>query len=315
MRKWLLIGMTCLFFACKQKTPEQSGNTPMKITDFYKAFNTLPLPIIINDSTLDQIKEGPAIEREQLSQIINTTALDSIVPGKNKKISFLPLFQITKDGNHYLILKLKQTLTSKIGIIIFDKENKFMDYKSIIEFANGNHERNNKSKSLFINSEPSFLINESKINNSNDPYNEKTAWAYSDGKLRVIFFDSDQKIKNMKIINPIDTLTTNNEFSGNYELNARNFITLRDNGAVNKYQFFLHTEKEEGECIGELKGRIVFNKNTATYSEKGDACHIQFNINGNSISFKEDGNCGNHRGIKCNFEESFNRKKKAKIKK
>ena len=58
MRKWLLIGMTCLFFACKQKTPEQSGNTPMKITDFYKAFNTLPLPIIINDSTLDQIKEG-----------------------------------------------------------------------------------------------------------------------------------------------------------------------------------------------------------------------------------------------------------------
>lgn len=315
MRKWLLIGMTCLFFACKQKTPEQSGNTPMKITDFYKAFNTLPLPIIMNDSTLDQIKEGPAIEREQLSQIINTTALDSIVPGKNKKTSFLPLFQITKDGNHYLILKLKQTLTSKIGILVFNKENKFMDYKSIINFSNEKHKINYQPKTVTINNEPSFLIAETKINSAREPYHEKTAWAYSEGKLRIIFFDSDQKIKDQKIINPIDTLTTNNEFSGNYELNARNFITLRDNGAANKYQFFLHTENDGESCIGELKGVLNFNKNTASYSEKGDACHIQFTITKNNISIKEDGNCGNHRGINCNFDESFNRKKKAKIKK
>jgi len=287
----------------------------MKINDFYKVFNTLTLPIIISDSTLDKIKEGRVIEREQLSQIINTTALDSIVPDKNKKTSILPLFQIAKDGNHYLVLKFKQTLTSKIGILIFGKENKFMDYKSIIEFTNGKHKTNYQPKTLTINNEPSFLIAETKINSAREPYHEKTAWAYSEGKLRVIFFDSYQKIKDQKIINPIDTLTTNNEFSGNYELNARNFITLRDNGASNKYQFFLHTENDGGVCIGELKGVLNFNKNTAIYSEKGDACHIQFTITKSNISFKEDGNCGNHRGIKCIFDESFSRKKKAKIKK
>ena len=315
MRKLLIISLAFLMFACKQSTNDLSGDAPLKINDFYKVFNTVSLPINISDTNFEKLNEGTEIGRKLLGQYLNTAALDTIVPVNAKKTTIIPLFQINKDGEHYLLLKLKQAQKNNIGILVFNKENKFMDYKNIIEFTKGNHDESYKSKSLNINNEPSFLLEEQKINNAKETYNEKSAWAYSEGKFRIIFFDSEQKLKNKKIINPIDTLPTNNEFSGNYELNSKNFIAIRDNGAANKYQFFLHTEKNEGTCNGELKGVLTFKKNMATYAENGDACHIQFIINGTNINIKEDGNCGNHRGIKCSFDESFERRKKLKKKK
>ena len=144
---------------------------------------------------------------------------------------------------------------------------------------------------------------------------EKKGWAYTDNAFRLIYFDSNKKPENKVVLNPIDTLADHNSFSGNYATNAKNFIALRDNGSPNKYQFFMHFEKKDGDCVGELKGILNFNKNMATYREKGDPCIIHFTIQGNNISIKEDGNCGNHRGITCYFNDNFTRKKKAKKKK
>jgi len=77
----------------------------------------------------------------------------------------------------------------------------------------------------------------------------------------------------------------------------------------NVYQFFIHFEKEEG-CTGELKGELKMkDANTAQFSEKGDPCVIDFHFEGNEISLKEQGSCGNHRGIKCFFDDTFIKKK------
>jgi len=110
-------------------------------------------------------------------------------------------------------------------------------------------------------------------------------------------------------------LPTLNTFSGDYARDKKNFIALRDFGNPNKYQFFLHFEKKAGTCVGELKGLLNFNKNQATYSEKGDPCTIQFTITGNVIKIKEDGNCGNHRNMTCYFNDSYDKKRKPKAKK
>jgi len=77
----------------------------------------------------------------------------------------------------------------------------------------------------------------------------------------------------------------------------------------------MHFEKRDGACVGELKGILNFNKNIATYIEKGDPCIIHFSIEGNSVRIKEDGNCGNHRGMTCYFNDNYDRKKKSKKKK
>lgn len=311
MRKLLFIGLTCLLFACKEEPADLSGDGPIKINDLVKVFNPATLPINISDTSLKKFKDSVVIGRKALSQIVPDTILEKIVPAKNKKTTIHPLFKIDKETEYYLLIKIKQPKKEEIGILVFNKENKFLDFKSIIEFTNNN----NEGKSLYINNEPSFLLEEMKYNKDNVLIKEKKAWAFSDSVFQIIYFDNNEKLVNKSIINPIDTLPSMNEFSGNYENDSKNFISLRDNGANNKYQFFLHTEKLDGTCIGELKGILDFKKNVATFSEKADACHIQFTITGNNISIKEDGNCGNHRGIKCSFDEQFTRKKRVKKKK
>ena len=77
-------------------------------------------------------------------------------------------------------------------------------------------------KSLYINNEPSFLLEENRYNKDNVLFNEKKAWAFSEGVFKIIYFDNVIKLENKNIINPIDTLPSNNEFSGNFENNAKN---------------------------------------------------------------------------------------------
>jgi len=144
---------------------------------------------------------------------------------------------------------------------------------------------------------------------------EKKGWAYSDSIFKLIFFDSNKKPTSSVIINPIDTLPTINTYSGDYARDSKNFISIRDLATPNKYQFFLHFEKQNGECVGELKGLLNFTKNKATYTEKGDPCIIHFTITGNVIAIKEEGNCGNHRNMTCYFNDNYDKKRKRNKKK
>lgn len=312
MRKLLLIGLICFVYACGDKPTDLSGDAPIKINDLVKVFNDAKLPVNLSDTSITKYKDSIEIGRKALSQIVPDITLEKIIASKNKKATIHPLFKIEKETEYYLLIKIKQSKKEEIGILVFNKENKFLDYKSIIEF--NKDKGSNNEKSLYINNEPSFLLEENKYNKNNVLVNEKKAWAFSEGVFKLIYFDNVIKLENKNIINPIDTLPSNNVFSGDFESNSKNFITIRDNGASDKYQFFLHTEKTEG-CVGELKGMLQFKNNVANFSEKGDACHIQFTIQGNNISIKEDGNCGNHRGLNCSFDENFNRKKRIKRKK
>ncbi len=312
MRKLLLIGLICFVYACGDKPTDLSGDAPIKINDLVKVFNDAKLPVNLSDTSITKYKDSIEIGRKALSQIVPDTTLEKIIASKNKKATIHPLFKIEKETEYYLLIKIKQSKKEEIGILVFNKENKFLDYKSIIEF--NKDKGSNNEKSLYINNEPSFLLEENKYNKNNVLVNEKKAWAFSEGVFKLIYFDNVIKLENKNIINPIDTLPSNNVFSGDFESNSKNFITIRDNGASDKYQFFLHTEKTES-CVGELKGMLQFKNNVANFSEKGDACHIQFTIQGNNISIKEDGNCGNHRGLNCSFDENFNRKKRIKRKK
>ena len=204
----------------------------------------------------------------------------------------------------------------EIAVVVFSKKNAYLDYKIITNFLNEHKGSRHYGKSVSINKEPTFLVEENKMDDENVLVYEKNGWAYTDNHFRLIYFDSNKKPESKSIINPIDTLATNNMYSGDYARDNKNFISLRDfTGVANKYQFFMHFEKKEGTCIGELKGLLNFNKNQATYTEKGDPCIIHFTITGQIIKIKEDGNCGNHRNMTCYFNDSYDKKRKPKKKK
>jgi hypothetical protein len=69
-------------------------------------------------------------------------------------------------------------------------------------------------------------------------------------------------------------------------------------------------EKNEGDCIGELKGELdLIKPNLAQYRKADDHCVLEFSFTNNSVTVRELEACGNHRGIKCVFDGSFPRKK------
>ena len=301
--------------ACSDEKPDFTGNTPIKINDFNKIFKLATLPIALSDTNFKHFTDTLVIGRKALVQFIPDSIVENIVSKKDKKSILHPLCRIEKEQEYYLLLRVQHTNSFEICVLVFSKKNKYLDFKVLTDFQDENKGSRHYGKVLSINKEPSFLVEENKMNEDNSLIYEKKGWAYTDSSFRLIYFDSNKKPENAKVINPLDTLPMNNIFSGDYGRDPKNFISIRDYTTPNKYQFFMHFERENGNCLGELKGLMSFTKNTAIYSEKGDACIIHFKIEGNEISIKEDGNCGNHRNMTCLFNNSYEKKRKAKKKK
>jgi hypothetical protein len=301
--------------ACSETTTDLSGNTPLKINDFNKAFKTVTLPINLSDSNLARYTDSTEIGRKALVQFVPDSIVEEIVSIKDNNTIIYPVLKIEKEEEYYLLLNVHQKNKQAIAVLVFSKKNKYLAFKLLTEFDSIHKGSQLYGKNLSINKEPSFLVEERKLGSDNALTYEKKGWAYTDNAVRLIYFDSNNKPESKTVLNPIDTLGMKNPLSGDYTRDAKNFISLRDYNNTNKYQFFLHFEKKEGTCIGELKGLLTFDKNQATYNEKGDPCIIHFTINGNVIKIKEDGNCGNHRNMTCYFNDAYDKKRKAKKKK
>ena len=300
---------------CAETKTDLSGNTPLKINDFNAAFKNIELPIRINDTNLASFTDTVEIGRKALEQFLPDSVVDVIAPKLLKNASIFTVGKIEKETEYYLLLNNKGARRQTVFVITFSKKNVFLDYQVLTQFDLSQKSSQFYGKTLLINKEPTFLIEENKLDPEKGISNEKKGWAYTDHGFRLIYLDANIKPAQKAILNPIDTLPTLNTFSGNYARDKKNFIALRDFGNPNKYQFFLHFEKKEGDCVGELKGLLNFVKNQATYSEKGDPCTIQFTITGNVIKIKEDGNCGSHRNMTCYFNDSYDKKRKTKSKK
>lgn len=315
MRKASILFSIVLLIACGEKKTDLTGNTPLKINDFNKAFKLASLPLTISDTNLLKFVDTVQIGRKALVQFIPDSIVEQIISSTDKKAILHPILKIEKEEEYYLLLHVQHISQQDIAVVVFSKKNKYLGFKVVAEFSEAHKNSRLYGKSLTINKEPTFLVTENKMGEDNAASYEKKGWAYSDSIFKLIFFDSNKKPNNTVIINPIDTLPTLNTFSGDYARDSKNFISLRDLSAPNKYQFFLHFEKQNGDCVGELKGLLNFTKNQATYNEKGDPCIIHFSIAGNVIRIKEEGNCGNHRNMTCYFNDSYDKKRKRNKKK
>jgi hypothetical protein len=92
-------------------------------------------------------------------------------------------------------------------------------------------------------------------------------------------------------------------------------VSFRDSRNVNKRRFFIHFEKNNGDCIGELKGEAVMKSaTTAEYREPGEPCSLQFSFTGSAVTIKELTGCGSKRGVRCSFNGVYSRKKEIKPK-
>lgn len=309
MKNWLPCILLLCLYACKEKKSDLSGDTPIKAADFIAAFPKLTSNFTVSDTNIVSKSDTTVIGLKALTQFIPDSAL-SMLPGKDKKIVIHPVGLIEKEKENYLLVNFERRNKSRLAVFVFDKKTKFLGGKELLS----NDTNDGYIHSVSINREPTFIISKEKMGKDNVIQFSRTGWVYNNaGIFMVVINDSNEGNRKSTVINPIDTLPRKNKHSGDYMQDKKNYVSVRDGKNVNTYLFFVHFEKNDGSCIGELKGQLkLTGANTGQFTANGDPCVIDFVFEGNMLKIKEGGSCGNHRGIKCFFDDSFRKKKEVR---
>lgn len=309
MQRFLIIlFLIFLTASCKEDTPNLSGEEKVSLGTFNQAFQDLNLPMRIYDSSLAKLGDTATISYTAISGLLPDSILTQIKKSEEQKVSFHAIGKKVSPSLTYYLLQMRKGKNISLVVFVFTKENKFAAYKDLLSMKSTDGYMHN----VYITSEPAFIISREKTGKNNTNLYSRNSYAYSTSSQAFILVmkDSNESPESLAIIDPIDTLPQKNKYSGNYVEDKRNFITVRDGKDANTYQFFIHFEKNNGDCTGELKGSMkIIGEKHAIYKETNDACVIDFRFEGRELVVKEQGNCGNHRGIKCFFDDSYTKKK------
>lgn len=309
MYKFCIGFLAIILISCGSNEVDLTGNTPLKPNQFFNAFKPITTSLNLSDTNLIAHSDTQKIAAKLLESFIPDSVVKKFI-SKDGKTMFYALGRIEKAKELYLLIATKNGKNKGLFTTVFDKkENNFLAYKSLLQ-PNTN---NGYFNYVVINREPTFTICHEKQSFDKELKFTKEGWAYSSGSFVVVVKETNEKLEDVPVINPIDSFARNNALSGLYANNGKNFISIRDGKTPLQYLFFLHVEKNDGKCIGELKGEMkMTSPNQAIYNFAGDPCIIDFTFEGNSIIIKEQGSCGNRRGMDCLFEDEFGKKKEAK---
>ncbi len=312
MKKLLNICLLSLLWGCSNKALDLSGETTIKADDYVKAFAPIKGNYTAYDTNFVKKADTLKIGVKALLQFIPDSAVQQMVTNE-KKESIYPVGVIEKETEKYFLILVKSKKTAKLYVYVTDDKLKYLGKKELLN----NENKDAYARSVSINKEPTFVISKETYSKDKELKFSRSGWIFNAGAgFMIVVNDSNETPQNNKIINPLDTLPSLAKLSGDYKRDEKNFISIRDGKDAKTYLFFIHFEKNNADCIGELKGTLTLSSPTAgQFTQNGDPCIIDFSFSGNTVRVKEQGTCGNHRGIKCFFDDSFTRKKPSKSKK
>lgn len=318
MHKTSLAVITIFLFlaACKQKSNTLSGDAPVSVKEFITAFHTIKLPYVVADTNVQRLRDTTTISFKVLGEFVPDSILTRLT-GNDKvraKTRINPIGRIEKENGNYLLTAFTYNKHISLATFFFDKKDV---YQAAIELLPARR-NDDYHYTVSVNKEPTFTLNKERMTADNQLLYTRNGYAYIDGSsefVMVINETNDELKKNTDVYNPLDTLGRKNKFSGDYVEDKKNFVSIRDGKNAQHYQVFVHFEKNGGKCTGELKGEFTVAANgKAVYKQNGDPCVVDFTFTNNQVTVKETGSCGNHRGIRCLFNDSYQKKKEKKKK-
>jgi hypothetical protein len=311
MKKIVAYFSFILLISCGDKQTNLSVDEPLKPNEFVAAFKLLEKNFSAFDNEIISLADSIKIHPRHLNRFIPDSIINSLAEGE-KKYAFHALGRIQKNDEIYLLLVSVRNKLPSVFVVALDKKNNFLASKKLYSVTKDDK----YSYNLSINREPTFFVSKEKTTSEKEFKYSKVGWAFMNNKFIAVVKESNERSElTTVLINPIDTFATNNKYSGNYLEDERNFISLRDGRTKQEYLFFLHIEKNNGTCVGELKGEMKLTDSThAVYMVGGDPCVIDFSFGRSSISIKEKGSCGNRRGMDCFFDDAYAKKKEPKKK-
>lgn len=312
---FLFLFFTLLLAGCKsKKKPSLSGEEPVEITDFIDFFPATKLPYQFADTSLEgKDKDSLLISYKVFSQFIPDSVSQKLF-GKGVKPKLYPLARATSDNTNetYLFGKAVSGSTRTAFVMAFDKKNQFVG--SMVLLKPDKYQSTQQTASM--DSRFSIYKNLFRKNADGSISEGKDVYVLNAGSKDFMLIMTDPlDDKVTELINPIDTFTRKLKYTADYGSGKMNLISIRDGRKKGTLTFFIHFEKNNGDCIGELKGDATIKSPTvAEYRESGEPCALQFTFSSSSVTVKELGGCGARRGLRCSFDGTYSRKKEIKPK-
>jgi hypothetical protein len=314
LKMTLVFAGFAFFMCCRHKSADTGGEVKkIEPEDFLAMFRPLNLPVSFVDSSLSKKTADTPLTFSVFKQFISDSLIQKHF-GKTQKLRLYASGKlVVKKGETYLFIKALSTSKKILYVVCLDNDGKFRTGMPLII-------RDEDSDIRYAASiDNKYAISVSRLRKDADGRNffVRTVYVYNaEGVFTLIMTESNEgRAKMAQIYNPIDTLAHKHKFSGDYIQDKRNFISFRDGRNNSLIRFFVHFEKDNGNCKGELKGEARFVSSTvARYLANGDPCSLEFNFSEKNVRMKELEGCGNHRDIRCYFDGVYSRHKEANAK-
>jgi len=313
LRKIFILFFALLLMAgCRgKKKPVVSGEEPVEVADFIDFFKPVKLSYQLSDSILNRKeKDSLLISNKIFNQFVPDSVLSKVY-GKGTKPKIYPLGKVEVQGAEtYIFLKTVSNEKKAVFIICFDKNLQFITAMSALRPDN-----NNATMQTLLMDSKYTITKTVMLKNRDGTLSEgRDVFVFNtEAKDFMLIMTDALTDKVTELINPIDTLPRKSKLSADYSNGKMNLVSIRDGRKNDRIIFFIHFEKNNGQCTGELKGEAkLISSNTAEYRESGDPCVLKFVFSSASVTLKEEEGCGSRRGLDCAFDGSFVRKKYVK---
>lgn len=315
MRKCAIAVIVILvsILGCKSKKEKNATDiSAMTETNkFFGAYKKLRLPFNVADTNMKQKTDTNTISYSLFTKFVPDSVLNNPF-GKNRKLSIYPLGKIEQKGKEtYLATLVRDKKEAAIYISVYDKE-KIIVSMPLVVAGDGP----DIISSAFIDSKLSIGINK-EWTVKNERYYKRTIYVYNNSGVFTTVLTETNEEHNVVSggVNPLDTFPKRFKYSGDYVKGKKNALFIRDGKKTGEYMFFVHFESQiqDETCGGELRGsfKMVSDK-AGIYNDNGDQCVLNLSFTTNQVKVKETGGCGNYRGIKCFFNDTYTKKKEAK---
>jgi len=304
---WMILLLLC-FAACKNDDKKKEAQTKTETPQAGPAtfFKEGALPYQLSDTALLRNSDTASLPATIVAPLIADSIKKKYFDGENIHYTALARFA-QKGKENYYVVKASGGGKRAALLLVFDKENHFgAAYPLLLPDANPN-----TSQTVGIDKNLTVTKTTTLRNGAEVTGEGKEVVAYDAAAKAFSLIMMDALNDNPAVlVNPIDTFPKKNKLAGDYFLNKKNLIAVRDGRYPSQLLVFIHTENETSDCIGQLKGEFILTTSTtAAYRQGGDPCVLNLTFNGNTVSMSEERGCGNYRGLDCPLSGSFTRKK------
>lgn len=298
--------------SCKgKKKISLSGEEPVEVSDFIEFFQPLNPPVQFSDSSLvKKEKDSLLISYKIFTQFVPDSVLRKVyAKGVKPKIYALGKTVVPK-AEQYLFIKTMTADIKAYFLLAFDNKDQFIAGMPLLR----PDKQNATLQSVTLDRKYTITQTIARKNRDGSISEGKEVYVLNvAAKNFMLIMTEALEDKITELINPIDTLPRKHKWSADYTNGKMNLVSVRDGRKNDRITFFVHFEKDNGACTGELKGEaIIQSANTAEYRQEGDPCRLKLIFTSTTVTLKEEEGCGSRRGLKCSFDGSFTRKKYVK---